>query len=166
MELGSLVGSARAWAFAMGPLVAVVVHAGDLQAAGEHQLQVAGDTANTSLTASNPTCVGDGAGNTYYAEAWGYDMFGNIACEASTPAHDQTTAFVYCNTMFNDGITQQAVITLRNSTTLAYVSTLAQTAKLSWTTISPLLETTVPSSTGCPGGGVIAAKSVGQDTTQ
>jgi hypothetical protein len=127
-------------------------------AAAEHLLYV---------LASNPNgCGPDPAGNTYFAEAWGYDAGGNIVCEAAEIMGSGYGIQLLgeCHSLLGNAVTHAAAITTRNqNNTYAYVSTVVQSGRTSsWNTWSNLVTFTGPSSCG---GGSMSAQSYGFDTS-
>jgi hypothetical protein len=128
-------------------------------AAAEHLLIV--------FASNDKGCGSDPAGNTYFAEAWGYDAGGNIVCESAQIVglvSQGIVALSECHSLLGNAVTHAAALTTRNqNNTYAYVSTVLQSGRSSsWTAGSTQLSFSAPASCG---GGTITVQSVGVDTT-
>lgn len=80
-------------------------------------------------TTGNASCLNPGSGALYFGESWGYDAAGTKLCEVTQTVNTSATAFGICAGPLGSltpPVRHRAYLTIRNSSTRAWLSTVLQ----------------------------------------
>ena len=128
----------------------------------DHVLQVSGAANNALSCAPDP-----GSGNAYYAEGWGYTASNVKICEVTVRITDDPLIYsgAICPTanIFDPATKHAAVVTIRNASTLKWVSNKAgPSSTVTWANLAEVDYAIPAKGPGC-GAMDLFAHSVGTD---